>query len=259
MNKKFHERFDIEIGVDEARRRFVNRVHNHIFEGFIQSDFAWGDRNEIHRRIVSAIGERYDSSYPLLHYVGSDFQRCLRALEALAMTLGTHHRSQLDAYIGVLLAESEADLGIEWKDGIFLRKGASLLDKKLVNEPLGRLADPRYANVLAPFSKGLQHLLESEKRPELRSDVITDMYEALEALAKIVTERSTKELSANAELFIKTLSVSDGYRSILKEYIKYANDFRHALEEGRVRPTPPVAEVESFVYLTGLFIRLAIQ
>ncbi len=113
--------------------------------------------------------------------------------------------------------------------------------------------------MLAPFSKGLQHLLESDKRPELGSDVITDMYEALEALAKVVTGRSTRDLSANAELFLSTLGVSDGYRSILKEYIKYANDFRHALEEGKVRSAPPAREVESFVYLTGLFIRLAVQ
>jgi hypothetical protein len=45
---------------------------------------------------------------------------------------------------------------------------------------------------------------------------------------------------------------------LLKEYIEYANNFRHALKEGEKRPAVSVAEVESFVYLTGIFIRLAI-
>ena len=28
MTKKFHERFELDLGVDEAKRRFVNRVLN---------------------------------------------------------------------------------------------------------------------------------------------------------------------------------------------------------------------------------------
>ena len=36
-------------------------------------------------------------------------------------------------------------------------------------------------------------------------------------------------------------------------------DLRHALETGQKRAWPLEHEVENFVYLTGLFIRLAIQ
>jgi len=49
------------------------------------------------------------------------------------------------------------------------------------------------------------------------------------------------------------------YNRLLKEYIKYTNDFRHAAEKGTVRPTPCAADVESFVSLTGTFIRLAMS
>ena len=35
MAEKFHERFDIEVGLDEAKRRFVNRAHNRIFNDFV--------------------------------------------------------------------------------------------------------------------------------------------------------------------------------------------------------------------------------
>jgi|SRR5712691_7622673 len=109
-----------------------------------------------------------------------------------------------------------------------------------------------------PYEKGLRHFLEAEKRPEVLSDVITDMYEALEELAKIVTGRPNTDLSRNAEAFIKAVKASDAYKSILKEYIAYANRFRHSPKPVSPRPSLSTPEVESFIYLTGIFIRLAI-
>jgi len=84
------------------------------------------------------------------------------------------------------------------------------------------------------------------------------MYEALEALAKIVTGRD-KDLSANAESFLKNLSISEPYKKLPKEYISYANNFRHAAATNAKKPNLSMAEVESFTYLTGVFIRLAIE
>ena len=84
------------------------------------------------------------------------------------------------------------------------------------------------------------------------------MYEAVEALAKIVTGRPNKDLSANAELFISKVKASDHYKKLLKEYIAYANEFRNAEQGPGTRPVASRAEVESFVYLSGLFIRLAV-
>ncbi|MDE3242621.1 MAG: hypothetical protein KGO52_07900 [Nitrospirota bacterium] len=127
-----------------------------------------------------------------------------------------------------------------------------------MNDVLGYLAAKGYEGVLEPFRKGLDHFLHSEKKAELLSDVITDMYEALEALVKIYTGRD-KDLSANAELFISKLKVSEEYKPVIKSYIDYANEFRHAAEKGQKKPSPSRQEVESFIYMTGLFIRLAIM
>jgi hypothetical protein len=85
------------------------------------------------------------------------------------------------------------------------------------------------------------------------------MYEALEALAKIITGRTNKDLSANREPFVSKVKASEHYKKLLKEYIAYANEFRHAEREPGARPVPRRAEVESFMYLTGIFIRLAVQ
>jgi hypothetical protein len=78
-------------------------------------------------------------------------------------------------------------------------------------------------------------------------------------LSKLVTGREGKDLSRNAELFVRSINASEHYKQILKDYISYANEFRHAAKLGGVRPNLSLREVESFVYLTGLFIRLAIQ
>ena len=85
------------------------------------------------------------------------------------------------------------------------------------------------------------------------------MYEVVGALAKIVTGKSGKDLSVKAERFISEVGTSKHYKTLLRNYISYGNEFRHAEREGRPRPPLSEPEVESFIYLTGLFIRLAIR
>jgi hypothetical protein len=167
-------------------------------------------------------------------------------------------RERLETLIRRLLNESEVDLGIRWESGQSIRSGATLLDEKLVNDQLHWIRACGYETVRLPFEKGLGHFLHASARPELLSDVITDMYEAVEALAKIVTNRPDRDLSANRELFLSKVKASDEYKQLLKDYIDYANRFRHAGQEGRPRPDLSAKETESFIYLTGVFIRLAV-
>lgn len=252
----FHQRFDIPFNIDEVKKNFINRVSNRIFDDFLVGELH---SYEIFREIANALGKRYKTYLSFDNYVKDDFYKCLRAVEATYNTLADkRYKEMLSSLVSLILEESEVDLGITWQDGKFIPTGARLLDQELVNEPLRWLSNPKYKNVYHPFAKGLSHFLEAEKRPELLSDVITDMYESLEALAKVITGRPRKDLSANAEPFIKEVKASEHYKRILKEYISYANEFRHALEKGRERPKLSITEVESFIYLTGLFIRLAI-
>jgi hypothetical protein len=270
MPEKFHERFDIEVNLDEAKRRFVNRTETLIFTRFLSQKFSMEitediqRREDIKREVVAGLGEVYHSQESLRPYVLDDFYKALQALEALYQAVVTfwniypdisHERiSQLKELIERLLRESEVDLGIRWENGHFVKSGAELLDEKLVNDALKWLKVKGYENVLAPYRKGLHHFLQAEKRPEVLADVVTDMYESLEALAKIVTKRLNQDLSSNRELFIKELQASNAYKMILKKYIEYANIFRHAPKPDQPRPSLFVNEVESFIYLTGAFI-----
>lgn len=145
---------------------------------------------------------------------------------------------------------------LKWQSGYFIKTGAKELDKQLVNDSLQWMDKKEYKTVRTPFEKSLRHLLEAEKDSSKLSDVITDAYEAIEALAKIICNND-KDLSANREQFIKNVKASDEYKKILKEYIVYANNFRHAIEKGKKKPNINLSEAESFVYLTGIFIRLS--
>jgi hypothetical protein len=152
----------------------------------------------------------------------------------------------------------EIDLGIKWKSGIFSRSGAKSLDEELVNEPLQWLLEPKYQNVLSPFKKGLKHYMEATKDQSKLSDTITDMYEALEALARIVNKNNSN-LKENAEQFVSRLGLSKYYSKMLKDYCDYAHEYRHAAKIASERRPPKPQEVEAFIYTTGLFIRLAMQ
>ncbi len=260
MNREFHERFNIEVPLEEVRRRFVNRVYSQIFgrlNRFVESPPAHSLLSTeacVANEIAYRLGET--EGFPLDEYIHCDFHRTLQAIETVNDLPG-RSRSDLEKTVHTLLNHAEVDLGVRWQHGRFIPSGAKLLDEELVDAPLKWLADAKYQDVLKAFQKGLEHLLRSQKNSKLREDVVTDMYEALEALAKIATGRKDKDLSANMESFIKEVRVSQEYKVLLKNYIDYACRFRHAPSEKKPRPDPSAKETESFVYLTGLFIRLA--
>jgi hypothetical protein len=182
----FHKRFGISLDLSEVQRRFVNRTKNHIFDGLFQHDIEEKTvRSRVLWRVANDLGEEYDWNQWFDDYIEDDYQNCLRALEAAYSGLGSKkHRNLLNRLIRDILDSSEIDLSIEWRDGIFLPKGAKILDTVLINDNLDWLAEQKFENVYKPFEKALRHFLASRKRPELRFDVVTDMYEALECICE---------------------------------------------------------------------------
>jgi len=254
---KYHERFNINVNVQECRKRFINRAYNNIFNLLPRNHYD----HELIKKVVSALGDYY-SEKSLTKYIGLDFNKALIAIETLYNSLSEYessysirNRNVLYKLIKELFDLSEIDIGIKWENGQFLPVGAKELDKTLVNDSLKWLRKHRFNLVLIPFEKGLSHYLHSTNKPQLYADVITDMYESLEALAKLACQND-KDLSANRELFLSRIKATEEYKAILKEYINYANKFRHGTSKLKRKPVVNKPEVESFIYLTGLFIRL---
>jgi hypothetical protein len=260
---KFNKRFSIELGVEEGKRRFVNRVLNFLFLNMVRVAVEVNRNNgwsHLEQYLCSRLGERYDRAGCLERLIGDDFDKCLQVLEALyEYPPWKSMQDQMEWQIRGLLSETEVDIGVRWEDGQFLPAGSPVMDNALVNDSLNLLNMSEYKGVSVAFQKGLNHYLHSTKDPSLLTDVLTDMYEALEAMAKIVCPKGKdRDLSCNCEAFISNLGLADPYKKMLKAYIEYANDFaRHAGPQGKPKPIPSRKEVEAFMYLTGLFIRVA--
>lgn len=266
----FHQRFNIAVQDNEAKQRFLNRVNNKVFK----SDFYWWvfekeeDENEeegvslkdnIMWRLANELGKTFSYSNDWDYYINEDFHTCLQTLEIIYKELPKDDQKEaLDEIIKEIISLSETDLGVRWREGIFLPSGAKLLDEALVNENLQWLSDLKYHNVLTPFQKGLKDFLEANKHPEKLVDTIRDMYEALEKMVRIICSNN-RNLKANAEQFVSKLELSPHYSKMLKDYADFAHEFRHAVEEDKQRIPPPPQEVEASIYTTGLFIRLAIE
>ncbi len=264
----FHQRFNIQINIEEAEERFINRILNQIEQQLSElarleaSPSQWVLASKY--RVATRLGIEYQDNWIFHKYVRHNFYNCLLALEALYETFSIKEYKYLD-YAPLLtwliqntITMSETDLGIEWRDGSFWPSGAKLLDEALLNENLKWLSDQTLHGVLVPFEKGLRHFLEACRQPEKLADTVTDMYEALEAMAKVVTGKDD-DLSGNREKFISMLKLSNYYKKMLRDYIEYANQYRHAVKQGEKRAPPKRNEVEAFFYTTGLFIRLSIQ
>ncbi len=167
----FHQRFNIEVNMEAARQRFINRLFNLIdddFLGFTRKQCALLEYVEAFKYVAFKLGIRYDGINTLGYYAGDDFLQILKAVEALfeAFQMQQNYANSADRLskiIEFVISESEIDLGIQWRSGIFYPSGAKLMDEELVNEPLKWLADPQYNNVIGPFKKGLTHYLEANK------------------------------------------------------------------------------------------------
>jgi hypothetical protein len=59
---KFHERFEIKIGLDEAKAHFVNRVHNMVWSGYLLN-LHTDRRFFFDQAIASALGREYEHKY----------------------------------------------------------------------------------------------------------------------------------------------------------------------------------------------------
>ena len=255
----FHERFGIEVDIEEARQKFINRVCNDIFDnwrdGLSQYQYVGKLKN-----VLSILGKRYGQDHNSIYYYidTENFEEVLRAVEAIYKLKTRETQKVYDEYLSVIIAESEIDIGILWKGGQFIPEKIELLDNKLVNDPLKWLRDKGYSTVTTPFQNALSHFLKSEFHPEGLPSVIAEAYKSLEALAKIVL-KNRKHLRNNQEQFISNIKGTKFHAKMLRDYIDYGCAYRHAEDTEEPLPEPSKSDVEFFLYYTGMFLRLAME
>lgn len=262
MATPFSERFPAQEDIATVQERFIQRINSGIFLQLQQYQrLSYEESRYLRDAVITVLGIRYNSNLALGQMVGGNFRNCLRVVETCYRYFRFANRKDLVDFISTQvrsilgLCDAERDLGLEWQEDHFTRKGVPDLDGPLMEENLKWLVEKGWENVRAPLSKAFTDLRSLSGSP---NDVARDCYEAIEALAKNVTGRAGKDLSTNAELLIKELNGSAEMKSLLKAYIDYANALhRHATPDPAGRKLPKSAEVEFYLYMSTALVRFA--
>ena len=186
---------------EQARLRFTNRMIYTFYPNFPQAIRALAGIGIMNR----ALGALDLNPRQIAKKVQNEFTSLLSMLEELNRLLeGFGGQAKLSKSIESEIANADEDLGVRWRGGKFYLAGARILDDKLVNDPLDWLRSRGLSTVHEPFEKSLRHLFESRKDKSLLEDAVTNAYNALEAMAKVVCGND-KLFPANRERFIDAL------------------------------------------------------
>ena len=259
IRKRFNKIFGLEDDVEAERKRFVKRVNQTIFH-IIDTAKPTTFRYPMLFRLVcfelgvNANDFQQNISWPITTLTGDDFNKTLQVLCILYVYLeglpdSETRQKGLSDSIELVLSLCSCDIGIRWKEGFFYPAGVEELDESLIEETLTWLND------YPDERKDYQRALECYLKEDSLADVIKNCYLAIEGLTRKILGND-KTLDNNKEQLLRKIDLSDGWKSILANYIKYAHDFRHASGQ---RHDIKNQEAEGYLYMTGLIIRLIIE
>lgn len=269
IRKRFNEIFGLEDRVEDERKRFVERVNQVIFhdidtEGcdsfndevlFELVCFELGvNAHDFERRPLGLQSRRSSLPAEIRTLTGDDFTKTLQVLCALYGHIELRSNSDegqkwLSERIKIALSQCTCDIGLRWKDGFFYPAGAEELDKPLIEETLTWLKD--YPDERKDYRTALQRYGVGDSL----ADVIKNCYSAIEGVARKILGNQ-KTLDNNKDELLAKINLSDGWKSLLANYITYAHDYRHA---SIGRHEIKKQEAEAYLYMTGLIIRLSIE
>lgn len=269
--------------VDPQREQdqFFNRVNVSIFRWLEESEHSstfwhekfiwwisermgesWGD--QVHQR---DFGDGYWFPLTLKSMSQGDFYKTLEILENCHLYIkegkaqefgGRSYCASEDRVIirnfeermERIMLLSGAQVGVFWKDGKFYPAGALELDEALIKDTLEWLE--AYPKVKKQFEVALKHYEGSLQDISAGKDALTNAYTSMEYLAQQVLENS-KNFEKNSDEFVRKIKLPTEYGNIIHYYKQLAHEYgsRHAGSD------PKHEEVEAFIYMTGLLLRLA--
>jgi len=274
----FERRFGIEVDQGQARTRFTNRIELLVFAKLNRTEqskmlFLYRYRTGAciplgpHQFALEGVSliDAIVGVTESMELVGikRDFLGYLHLVE-LAYEALPQRQETIDKAVRTALSDAEANLGVSWHSGVFAPHETPILDKPLREELLSpMLAGSQYDNVRAAYKYGLSILTQAGQDENQLKGSVFNMYESLEAMAKLVTGHD-KDLSQNRQRLVKELRLPKSYSDILKHVVAFGNQFRHAdsLEPGSQRGKRPLLSrqlAESYSYFIGVFLRLAAE
>lgn len=257
MLKRFNKVFGIQSSIDEERKKFVQRINQELFE---HTTFK---NNAIFlKETCRQLGKNYSdlndiNTMNFQFYNKSEFRKLtndnfIETLKVICCIYGISNNAYMKIINNILeetFSLALVDLDVRWNKGMFYPSGAKELDEKLVEEPLEWLRD--YHDERKDFQKAIEGYIGKKD-----DEVISNCYLTIEGLArKVLNNRKT--LDNNCEELLKKIGISQEWKSFLKNFMTYANEFKRHASEKRHSINPK--EVEAFLYFTGLMVRLIVE
>jgi hypothetical protein len=260
MIGRFNTIFGITDDLATEQNRFVQRINQTAFRQIEERQYEYKADFELlcyflginaQDRLAKANSHNYGSStiVPTLRSLtGDDFTETLKVSEFLYEILKRKREYQkaLGGFREAALSHATIDIGVRWKDGMFYPTGAKELDERLIEEPLQWLS--KFQNERADYLKALTGY--TAKRFD---DVIINCYLVIEGVSRNVLAND-RTLENNRENLLRTIGLSQEWKALLHNFITYANEFKRHASDKRYEINP--IEVEGFLYLTGVFLRL---
>jgi hypothetical protein len=264
MLARFNKVFGIHDDLSQEQGRFVERVNQTAFdrieelkypvsyESIFKKVCYWlGTNADV--RIAKENRMNYGSTRfipPIRSLTDDEFMETLKVLVFLyeALDKASEEQETLSGWIEAALSHATVDLGVTWNDGMFYPSGARELDESLVEEPLEWLTE--FPNERVDYLKALTGYTNNRL-----DEVIINCYLAVEGIARDVLGNK-KTLDNNREELVKRIGISQEWKSLLSNFINYANEFKRHASDKRHNINP--AEVEGFLYMSGLLLRMII-
>jgi|GEM_PF-1472425 len=264
---EFKKNFGIEDNLAEEKENFVQRINQTVFKKIQDSFYPYkgvfvflcyqlGVNADDRISSVNRLNYGSSSTIPGIRSLTNDnFTETLKLLVLLYKFF--EDQEEWKKYINnfTLLALSSAgyDLEIRWNEGMFYPSGAEALDEKLIDDILGVLQENNRKSIFIAYKKGIKEFLESRKDKSKLKNVVRDMQLALDETSKV--------LLVDKNVGFKHLLKDKNWDEIVKNkfYQKIfiqLNEFADKLAKHKAEAAFNEHEVETFVYLTGIFIRL---
>jgi hypothetical protein len=265
--KKLNEILGLKDRLEDEQKRFVQRVNQLIFHRIYTDQWQEFDYDALFDAVCFELGTdshtfprrniprlRASAPAPITDLTGGEFHKTLEVLCALYAHIEFHDDEGdgpelLSQLIEAALSRCTCDIGVRWKEGLFYPSGAKELDEPLIGEVLTWLKG--YPNEEKDYRAALHHYMTGDSLP----DVVKDCYSAVEGIARSILGNTTR-LDKNVDALLAKIGLSDGWKQVLTDYVKYAHDYRHA---DPVRHDITSQEAEAYLYMTGLIIRLTIE
>jgi len=267
--KDLYKRFNITVNLDGAISIFRNKIENILSHGQLGEEIFETKDNEIDVfwELCNVLGIEYQyhgySGGKVSHIFDDlNFPEYLFRLQILLnFLLDCGKKQSAINLIGIIenaINASPTDLGIrikfyKTKGAQILFSGAKLLDSKLVDDILGVLEDKEKLPIKVAFEKGLREFSEGKKAPEKLRDCVRDMQLATDELMHFVFKDKNIGLK---HLFkdkrCEKLGLNQYQVQIFWQYKEFADKLAKHKSDAKIDEF----DAESFIYLTGLLMRL---